>query len=388
MQTCVLFVDDEPLILSLYEALSPDLGPNFTVRTARDGKEALRVLDETEVQIVVSDLEMPEMPGGELLTHVEKKYPSAMRVVISGYDDELHVARCLTFGHRYLRKPVEPEALAGTIKRLSTLRDCLADEKVKALLSSGDALPSPPETYLCLSDALQREDGSNQSFAEIIESDPLLSAHLLEVVNSPAFGLSVQIESIKELFDVIGVHVVRSLILSLHTKDFYQPRTRNSALFEELWQHSLETAAIARKLASLERLNFRDCQTCYVAGLLHDIGKFVLAAHVNDEGARECPNMRALLRYEREKLGMSHTVIGAYLLGVWGLPEPVVTTAELHHSLDLVPAQAYNPVVYVHTAENILKTPEASDLDFAFLEKAGKAERVALWREALAQTRS
>jgi CheY-like chemotaxis protein len=230
MQTCVLFVDDEPLILSLYEALSPDLGPNFTVRTARDGHEALRVLNETEVQIVVSDLEMPEMPGGELLTHVEKKYPNAMRVVISGYDDELHVARCLTFGHRYLRKPVEPEALAGTLKRLSALRDSLADEKVKALLSTGDALPSPPETYLCLSDALQRDESSNQDFAEIIESDPLLSANLLGVVNSPAFGLSVGIESIKELFDVIGVHVVRSLILSLHTKDFFQPRTRKQCI--------------------------------------------------------------------------------------------------------------------------------------------------------------
>ena len=84
MQTCVLFVDDEPLILRLYEALSPDLGPNFTVRTARDGNEALRLMDQTEVQIVVSDLEMPEMPGGELLTHVEKKYPDALRVVISG----------------------------------------------------------------------------------------------------------------------------------------------------------------------------------------------------------------------------------------------------------------------------------------------------------------
>jgi HD-like signal output (HDOD) protein len=388
MQTCVLFVDDEPLILSLYEALSPDLGPDFTVRTARDGNEALRLMDETEVQIVVSDLEMPEMPGGELLTHVEKKYPNAMRVVISGYDDELHVARCLTFGHRYLRKPVEPEALAGTLKRLSALRDTLADEKLKALLSSGDALPSPPESYLCLSDALQKDESSTRDFAGIIESDPVLSSNLLEVVNSPAFGLAVPIESIQELFDVIGVHVVRSLILSLHTKDFFQPRTRNSALFEELWQHGLETAALARKLASLERLNFRECQTCYVAGLLHDIGQFVLAAQVNHASAGECPNMLALLKHEREKLGISHSAIGAYLLGLWGLPEPVVITAELHHTLEVVPKHAYNPIVYVHAAENISKLPQTSELDINFLRKAGKAERLAVWRDALAQTRS
>ena len=71
MQTCVLFVDDEPLILSLYEALSSDLGPNFTVRTARDGIEALRVMDETDVQIVVSDLAAivpePDMEMGDLV---------------------------------------------------------------------------------------------------------------------------------------------------------------------------------------------------------------------------------------------------------------------------------------------------------------------------------
>jgi HD-like signal output (HDOD) protein len=58
-----------------------------------------------------------------------------------------------------------------------------------------------------------------------------------------------------------------------------------------------------------------------------------------------------------EKLGISHTAIGAYVLGLWGLPEPVVITAELHHTLDLVPAHAHNPILYVHAAENILKDP-------------------------------
>jgi len=278
--------------------------------------------------------------------------------------------------------------MAETLKRLSTLRATLADEKSKALLSSSDALPSPPETYLCLSDALQRDESSTRVFAEIIESDPVLSANLLEVVNSTAFGLSVQIDNIQELFEVIGVHVARSLILSLHTKDFFQPRTRNRALFDELWEHALETAARSRKLASLERLSFRECQTCYVAGLLHDIGQFVLAAQVNYANAGECPNRQALLKFEQEKLGITHSAIGAYLLGLWGLPEPVVITAELHHTLEAVPTHAYNPIIYVHAAENILKSSQSSELDLNFLRKAGKAERFAVWREALAQTRS
>jgi putative nucleotidyltransferase with HDIG domain len=340
------------------------------------------------VQIVVSDLEMPEMPGGELLSHVEKRYPETMRVVISGYDDELHIARCLTFGHRYLRKPVEPEALANTLQRLSALRDSLANEKVRALLSTGDALPSPPETYLCLSEALQRDESSAADFAAIIESDPVLSANLLAAVNSPTFGLSVGIEGIKELFDVVGVQVVRSLILSLHTKEFYEPRTRNTELFEELWKHSLASAAHARKLASLEKHSFRDCQAAYVAGLLHDIGKFVLAAHVKDDDAGRCRTMAALLQYEREVLGLSHTTIGAYLLGLWGLPESVVATAELHHSVGQVPPHAYNPIVYVHAAENLLKPEGESELNLGFVAKAGKTERLPVWRDVLSQARS
>jgi putative nucleotidyltransferase with HDIG domain len=368
MQTCVLFVDDEPLILSLYEALSGDLGPDFTVKTARDGREALDVLERTQAQIVVSDLEMPEMAGGELLTHVERKYPEAMRVVISGYDDELHVAKCLTFGHRYLRKPIEPETLASTLQRLAALQQALSEEPLKSLVSSSDALPSPPETYLRLSESLQANSSGTDDFATIIADDPLLSDKLLGIANSPEFGLSIEIESIKELFEVVGVHVVRALILGLHTKDFFAPRTRNHALFDELWKHSLQTASFARKLASADRQNFRDCQTAYVAGLLHDIGKFIIAANAKPErGPGEA----------------NHAAVGAYLLGLWGLPEPIVATAELHHSLHLVTSHSYYPIVYVHAGQNLGFAGRVDQLDLDFLSKAGKTDRVPVWQELL-----
>ncbi len=387
MHTCVLFVDDEPLVLSLYEALSPDLGPDFSVRTAQNGNEALRVLDQTQVQIVVSDLEMPEMPGSELLTHVERLYPEAMRVVISGYDDELHVARCLTFGHRYLKKPISAENLASTLKRLSSLRNSLSEEKVKTLVSGPDALPSPPETYVQLSEALQANESGTEDFAAIIEADPALSVNLLEVINSPAFGLSVPIETVQELFEVVGVHVIRGIILGLHTKDFYQARTRRPALFELLWQHSLQTASFSRKLASLDRNPFRDCQTCYVAGLLHDIGKFPIAAQLDSrDGNQTCATLEDLGKFEKQTLGVDHSVLGAYLLGLWGLPEPVVAGAELHHSLASAPRSTYLPVLYVHAAQNLASPERASKLDLAFLAQAGKADRVAAWRDALIQS--
>jgi putative nucleotidyltransferase with HDIG domain len=302
------------------------------------------------------------------LTHVERKYPDAMRVVISGYDDELHVARCLTFGHRYLKKPIEPESLANTLQRLSALRECLAGEPLKGLIASSDALPSAPETYLRLSEALQSSGAGPDEFAEIIADDPVLHDKLLAIVNSPAFGLSVPIGSMRELFDVVGVHVVRALILAVHTRDFYAPRTSDSARFDQLWQHALQTASLSRKLASADRQNFRDCQTAYVAGLLHDIGKFIIAA-----------------RGLSETLDAGHAALGAYLLGLWGLPEPIVVTAELHHSLDRVPQHGIYPVLYVHAAQHLGLPGRAGGLNLDFLARAGKAERLDAWKEVLPQ---
>jgi putative nucleotidyltransferase with HDIG domain len=138
---------------------------------------------------------------------------------------------------------------------------------------------------------------------------------------------------------------------------------------DELWRHSLQTASLARRLASADRQTFRECQTAYVAGLLHDVGKFILAAHNNGTAQTGAEG--------------DHSAIGAYLLGVWGLPEPIVSTAELHHSLHAVPPHAYFPILYVHVAQSLGLPGRADELDEEFVARAGKADRIPMWREVL-----
>src|SRR5688572_10079635 len=109
----VLFVDDEPLMRELYTNLSKVLGPDFQIRTVSGGAEALDVLAKEPCDINVSDLRMPQMASGELLATVERLYPATMRVVISGVGDELAVARCLMYGHRYFQNPLQLKEIAG-----------------------------------------------------------------------------------------------------------------------------------------------------------------------------------------------------------------------------------------------------------------------------------
>ena len=184
----VLFVDDEPLMRELYRNLSRELGADYQVQTVSGGAEALEILAAQPVDILVSDLAMPEMPGSEFLTTVEKQYPETMRVVISGVADELAVARCLMYGHRYFQKPLDIKEIANVVRRVSRHQKVIRSAKVKKIVGRSNVLPTPPETYLRLTELLQDADSPLDEVSRIIELDPGLTTKLLQVVNSAAFG--------------------------------------------------------------------------------------------------------------------------------------------------------------------------------------------------------
>src|SRR5262245_42662618 len=100
----VLFVDDEPLIREFYTMLGTILGDDYEIFVMGSGKDGLAFLENNPMDIVVSDLVMPEMNGQEFMTEVARHHPESMRIVLSGYDDQLTVAQCLMFGHRYMSK--------------------------------------------------------------------------------------------------------------------------------------------------------------------------------------------------------------------------------------------------------------------------------------------
>ena len=85
-----------------YGMVGSILGSDYEVFTAGGGKEALEFLQRTPVDIVISDLVMPEMNGQEFMAAVSREHPESMRIVISSHEDQLTVAQCLMFGHRYL----------------------------------------------------------------------------------------------------------------------------------------------------------------------------------------------------------------------------------------------------------------------------------------------
>jgi HD-like signal output (HDOD) protein len=154
---------------------------------------------------------------------------------------------------------------------------------------------------------------------------------------------------------------------------------------EPVWTHSVAVSNCARLIARFEGADRKVQDEAYVSGLLHDVGKLVLLANLPDEGhrARQLAAEKRLPEWqaEREVFGADHAAVGGYLLGLWGLPVPVVEAVALHHEPALGTAREFSPLAAVHAANAIVHGPEAP-LDSSYLQLIGVPDRVDGWRTA------
>ncbi|MGZ8899909.1 MAG: HDOD domain-containing protein [Limisphaerales bacterium] len=388
MRSRILFVDDEPLMREFYSMVGSLLGPDYEVFTASSGKEGLAFLQRNSVDIVISDLVMPEMNGQEFMAAVSHNHPESMRIVISAHEDQLTVAQCLMFGHRYFSKPFDLKNLAGVLKRICHLKHQVGSEKLKRVVSGLGALPTPPKIYLRLTKAVTSAYSSMEEIGDIVQEDPALTLKLLQIANSAYFGISRKILTPTDAVQIVGLEILRALVLCIHAFKFYQEKNFTSISASDLWNHSLRTASSARKLAKYENLSDAACEEAFVSGLLHDIGKLVLAGNADSDYKIVMERSRGegtpVDQVEWEVFGATHAQIGAYLLGLWGLPESIVNNVELHHSLDVNANPGFTPAAAIHIAQFLERSPDRiSQLDTRFLKQIGVENRISEWERVL-----
>jgi HD-like signal output (HDOD) protein len=130
----------------------------------------------------------------------------------------------------------------------------------------------------------------------------------------------------------------------------------------------------------------------FIAGLLHDIGKLVMLAKM-DKQYEEATLLAgeegiSLRTAEKQIFNAVHDDFGAYLMGLWGMPGPVIEAIGFHHRLDNYPDNQFNPAVAVHLAnafyyekypDPITDVPHA--VDISHLKTIGLEDRIEPWRE-------
>lgn len=382
----ILFVEDDVLMRNVYLALAGPDGAGWEVATAANGRQALEMMKKDSFDVVASDMRMEGMNGIELLTEISRLYPQTSRMIISGAADQAAAADALGSTHQFLMKPVDFKTLSAALKSIGALDEFLRDETLKELAGRLRALPSFPARYLEIMKAIEAEDTPMEVICRLVVEDPGLTAKVLQVANSAAMGFREKIVDPLEAVQLLGLNTIRALALSAHVFASFTPSQRINFPMDALWDHLMCSGERARAIMQAEGADATASESAYTAGILHDIGKLMLADSFPAEfqqalgqaATRDLP----FHEIEMEIFGATHAGLAAYLLGLWGLPSPIVEAVAFHHAPGKSSNRTFSPLTAVHAANALEHEMDGDPLviDKEYLRRIGVAGRVNAWR--------
>jgi HD-like signal output (HDOD) protein/ActR/RegA family two-component response regulator len=387
----LLFVDDEPLVLQGLRRSLHTMSRDWNMTFVESGDEALQVLDREPYDVIITDMRMPKMDGAQLLEEVKRRHPAMVRMVLSGQSSREAVLRSLSPTHQYMSKPCDPQDLKIKLAQAFAMRDLLENPKLKALVSGLKSIPSLPAVYDELMQELQSEDSSTARVGTIIAKDAGMTAKILQIANSAFLGLRCHISNPAQAVCMIGMDMVRALVVSVHVFSQFEAKPSVSSRWEDLWEHSVAVASLSKRIAAAQKSIKVVLEDSFTAGLLHDVGKIILLAEMPAEYAdilnRLVDRSLSLAELERDKIGCTHADVGAYLIGIWGLPHTLTQAVGFHDRPGLVVENRFSPLTATHVADAIVSEKHCSAttqdvaLDRAYLEGLGIGDREAAWRE-------
>ncbi|MBI3140506.1 MAG: HDOD domain-containing protein [Rhodocyclales bacterium] len=218
----------------------------------------------------------------------------------------------------------------------------------EATLQMLDKVPPLRGAVADLLHSLHDETINTTALAKKIGHDPMLSARVLKVVNSPFYGVAGRVSSLPEAVMVLGFSNIRSLALAASLAGGFPLAAHGEADPRRVWRHSFCCALTAQALAGPTRI---DEDTAFSAGLLHDIGRIALFVAAPDKCAAAIELHRqqggCVTAAEEAIFGMSHAALGARLLTRWRLPAALVRAVEFHHRPDMEPTGRLTDLVSV-----------------------------------------
>lgn len=351
MGRSVLFVDDERSILKSLERLFFD--SDIDALFADSGAEGLKILGNQPIDIVVSDMKMPEMDGHQFLRQVKKSFPGTTRIILSGYANENELFESIIDGSNslYLLKPWKGEELKTTIEHIFAARDLYRNLSILEFANKLENLSMIPGIYNSVSNLIE-QDADISAIANVIEGDPTVTASVLRVVNSAFYNIKTA--SITQAITFLGLPVVKSIVLScglLQSVRIHVPPFNLQRLARHATRTNMLVSAIYAKVYGSAMPD-----SIATAGLLHNIGfvlflhyfpekyKLILQEYLNLEGQELLPVL------EKERIGVTHAELGGYLLDWWALPYSIVECALFHNTPLHGSVINHQPVMAVHLA--------------------------------------
>lgn len=348
----IAFVDGSlDLVDQMVQALD-GFGLDWEVLTvpgpgAGDGPDALDVL--------VSGLPI-EPAARERLAALRAQHPDAMRVLLLEPGQEAGALGLLDGAHRVLQKPMDADELINAVEGIVDLRELLDSEVLKGYVGRIDALPAAPRMYFQLSKLMGDPDVGLGRIADELSQDPALVARVLRLCNSAYFSAGREITDTRSAVARLGLQTVHQVVLASET--FGHAEGLSVIEREAMQDRALRISRLAARV-----LPGSSADQAATAGLLVEVGR-LLPPPSDGSPAPE------------------YNEAGAYLLGLWGLPMPIVEAVAFHRQPRRMHGTGFWITGALHVAAALVT---GEPLDEAYLRSVGMLGKVPQWQALMQQ---
>ena len=320
-----------------------------------DGAAALLAMGAGNVDVVVAKAGKNSMDSAEFMHQAAALQPRAVRFIVGDLVEQELIINCIGATHQFIAEPCKPQDLISAIQRGLALDSFISSDQIRALAPKLRRMPSLPSAYFEVLKQVESSSATIQSVGEVILRDPALTARLLQMVNSSAFALAQKVTDPMEAMSWLGLETVKSLVLCLQVFAQDDAAKQAGISLDELWEHSAVVAKMAHDITLFQTGDKLLASDAFTAGLLHDVGRIVIASNLPKEYAETVKvakeQKRPLHVQEAAQFGVHHAQIGAYLMGLWGMPAALVEAVAMHHTPSRTPARDFSLLTAVHVAD-------------------------------------
>ena len=394
IKSILLAVVDPQALVDITQAL----GPGWETTPVAGEADALAQLEQRAFDALLVDFNLGEPDSSELLNQALEKRPNTIRFLIAYEADLALVAARVVGSYQLLPKPLEAASLKVRIEQ--GMNDSESKPTGTDEANAVGEAPKVPLIYAEVLKALESPEVTPRQLGELIGKDAELRSEVLRLTNSDYLGLPRNLSDPVEAVEALGVDTVKALVMARQFLVEHSHLKAGYLSLEQLWEHCVNVGQIARDLMLFETRDRVLASQALTAGLLHDLGKIVLATNFDDLYGRVHSLARkqpvTLWDIEKEMFGANHGEIGGCLVGMWNMPAPIVEAVALHHEPPLGEQQQLTPLAAVHVANVLEHQLQPGDqnmmvppiINTYFLNELGLLERLPVWRAALANRRS
>ncbi len=360
----ILLVGDEASLPADLIDYIGDLGDEWQVQRVADGNGAIATIASSPVDAVITAPHLPDLTAATLLGQIRTLRPETIRIALIDADSNTRPppARIIGVAHRFLPLPLRPEVLLDALTSLEELRELMDSPHLRTSIGRIEKLPSPPHLYLSLKHALEEDENCDTArIADLIAGDPGVAAKVLQLSNSAFFNTGRSITDLRAAVTRLGLSTLRDLVLA---SEVFSGQSLSNAERNALQMRALAASRMAAKL-----LPASSADLGATAALLADIGLLLPG-----------------VRNEREPQGAGddrpgHAEAGAYLLGLWGLPMPIIEAVAFQMQPQRSNLRSFWVTGAVHVATALVSGAAVNE---EYLAKVGMLPRLDAWREQAA----